>query len=320
MTLIEVKNLKMHFPIKTGFGKPSSFVHAVDDMSFEMNEVETFGLVGESGSGKTTCGRCVLRILKPTSGEIYFYGKDVVKLKGAEMKEVRPQMQIVFQDPYSSLNPRKTIRQILGDPFKLHTDLQKSEIDTEVAQLLINVGLNEGFTDRYPHELSGGQKQRVAIARAVALNPSFIFLDEPTSALDVSVQAQILNLLNNLQKTHEIAYLFVTHNIHLIKFMADKLAVMYLGKIMEAGSKKDLFENPLHPYTQALFSAAPIPDPEMKQERIVLKGEIPTPIDPPPGCRFYKRCWLAQKGLCDSEDPELLDRGEGHLVACHMVK
>lgn len=319
-TLIEVKNLKKYFPIKTGFGKPSSFVHAVDDISFEVKEGETFGLVGESGSGKTTCGKCVLRILEPTSGEVYFKGKDIAKLKGKEMKELRPKMQIVFQDPYSSLNPRKTLRQILGDPFKLHTNLKKSEVDKEVARLLDEVGLSEGFVYRYPHELSGGQKQRVAIARAVALNPSFIFLDEPTSSLDVSVQAQILNLLNNLQKKHEIAYLFVTHNIHLIKFMADKLGVMYLGKIMEAGSKKDLFEEPMHPYTQALFSAAPMPDPEVKKARIVLRGEIPTPIDPPPGCRFYKRCWRAQKGLCGKEEPNLLDVGNGHLVACHLVK
>jgi oligopeptide/dipeptide ABC transporter ATP-binding protein len=320
MTLIEVKNLKMLFPIKTGFGKPSSFVHAVDNISFNIHEVETFGLVGESGSGKTTCGRCVLGILEPTDGKIQFKGKDIYKLKGEERKKIRPEMQIVFQDPYSSLNPRKTIRQILGDPYDLHTALKPSEIDVEVAQLLIKVGLNEGFTDRYPHELSGGQKQRVAIARAVALNPSFIFLDEPSSALDVSVQAQILNLLNDLQTAHEIAYLFVTHNIHLIKFMADKLAVLYLGKIMETGLKKDLFENPLHPYTKALFSAAPIPDPEQKIERIKLTGEIPTPIDPPPGCRFFKRCWLAQKGLCDVEDPELIDHGNGHLVACYLVK
>jgi len=292
----------------------------VDDISFEINEVETFGLVGESGSGKTTCGRCILGILEPTSGEINYKGQNIHTIKGEERKKIRPEMQIVFQDPYSSLNPRKTILTILGDPFKLHTNLTKSEIENDVALLLTNVGLSEGFAHRYPHELSGGQKQRVAIARAVALNPSFIFLDEPSSALDVSVQAQILNLLNDLQETHDLAYLFVTHNIHLIKFMADKLGVMYLGKLMETGSKKELFENPLHPYTQALFSAAPIPDPEEKVDRIQLTGEIPTPIDPSPGCRFFQRCWRAQKGLCDVEDPDLLDIEAGHLVACHLVK
>jgi len=320
MSLIKIRKLKKYFPIKTGFGKPTSFVHAVDDVSFEINEGETFGLVGESGSGKTTCGRCVLRILEPTSGEVYFKGRNVLKLKGKEMKEIRPKMQMVFQDPYSSLNPRRTIRQILGDPFKLHTNLKESEIDEEVTKLLDDVGLSKGFIDRYPHEFSGGQKQRIAIARAVALNPAFAFLDEPTSSLDVSVQAQILNLLNDLQKKYRIAYLFVTHNIHLIKFMADMLGVMYLGKILETGSKKDIFENPMHPYTQALFSAAPIPDPEIKSTRIVLKGEIPTPIGPPPGCRFYKRCWLAEKGLCDKIDPELVEVEKNHFVACYKVK
>jgi peptide/nickel transport system ATP-binding protein len=319
-TLIDVKNLKVHFPIRTGFGKPSSFVHAVDDVSFEIDERETFGVVGESGSGKTTCGRCILRILEPTDGAVYFKGKDVSKIRGKDLRQVRPQMQAVFQDPYSSLNPRKTIRQILGDPFKLHSNLMEKQIDQEVARLLGEVGLSEGFTYRYPHELSGGQKQRIAIARAIALNPNFVFLDEPTSSLDVSVQAQVLNLLNDLQEKHGIAYLFVTHNIHLIKFMADSLGVMYLGKIMELGSKKNVFENPLHPYTQALFSAALIPDPEAKTTRIFLRGEIPTLIDPPPGCRFFRRCWMPVKGLCDKEEPELLDlQGSGHYVACHVV-
>jgi oligopeptide/dipeptide ABC transporter ATP-binding protein len=310
----------MYFPIKRGFRKPPALLHAVDDVSFEINAGETLGLVGESGSGKTTCGKCVLRILEPTGGEVLFEDKNILALDDKEFKKIRPMMQMVFQDPFLSLNPRKTLRNIIGDPFKLHTNLSDGEIEKEVKRLLVQVGLNEAFIDRYPHELSGGQKQRVAIARAVALNPKFIFLDEPTSSLDVSVQAQILNLLNNIQRQYNIAYLFVTHNIHLIKFMADKLAIMYLGKILEYGLKSEIFSNPLHPYTKALFSAAPIPDPDLKMERIILRGEIPTPIDPPPGCRFFKRCWLGETGLCDKVEPELVEFSSGHFVACHKVK
>jgi oligopeptide/dipeptide ABC transporter ATP-binding protein len=310
----------MYFPIKRGFRKPPALLHAVDDVSFEINAGETLGLVGESGSGKTTCGKCVLRILEPTGGEVLFEDKNILALDDRAFKKIRPMMQMVFQDPFLSLNPRKTLRNIIGDPFKLHTNLSDGEIEKEVKRLLVQVGLNEAFIDRYPHELSGGQKQRVAIARAVALNPKFIFLDEPTSSLDVSVQAQILNLLNDIQRQYNIAYLFVTHNIHLIKFMADKLAIMYLGKILEYGLKSEIFSNPLHPYTKALFSAAPIPDPDLKMERIILRGEIPTPIDPPPGCRFFKRCWLGETGLCDKVEPELVEFSSGHFVACHKVK
>jgi len=320
ITLLSLKNLELYFPIRTGFGKPHSFVHAVDDVSFEIDSGETFGLVGESGSGKTTCGRCVIGILKPTRGAVCFEERDIFKLSSNEMNSIRPRIQAVFQDPYSSLNPRKTIRQILGDPFKLHAKLNENEIDVEVARLLEEVGLDDNVTYRYPHELSGGQKQRVAIGRAIALNPSFVFLDEPTSSLDVSVQAQVLNLLNDIQRKHKIAYLFVTHNIHVIKFMADKLGIMYNGKLMEVGSKHDVFSNPLHPYTQALFSAVASPDPEAQTSRRILEGEVPTPVDPPPGCRFYERCWLAVKGLCDVEEPRLLDqKSAGHYVACHVV-
>jgi len=320
LALVKVRNLKMYFPIKRGFRKPPALLHAVDDVSFEINAGETLGLVGESGSGKTTCGKCVLRILEPTGGEVLFEDKNILALDDKEFKKIRPMMQMVFQDPFLSLNPRKTLRNIIGDPFKLHTNLSDGEIEKEVKRLLVQVGLNEAFIDRYPHELSGGMKQRVAIARAVALNPKFIFLDEPTSSLDVSVQAQILNLLNDIQRQYNIAYLFVTHNIHLIKFMADKLAIMYLGKILEYGLKSEIFSNPLHPYTKALFSAAPIPDPDLKMERIILRGEIPTPIDPPPGCRFFKRCWLGETGLCDKVEPELVEFSSGHFVACHKVK
>ncbi|MEM3385762.1 MAG: ABC transporter ATP-binding protein [Nitrososphaeria archaeon] len=320
MSLIEVRHLKMYFPIKRGFRKPPSLIHAVDDVSFDIRAGETLGLVGESGSGKTTCGKCILRILEPTGGEIFFEGKNILTLNDKAFKSIRPLMQMVFQDPFLSLNPRKTLRNIIGDPFRLHTNLSDREIESEVKRLLVQVGLNEAFIDRYPHELSGGQKQRVAIARAIALNPKFIFLDEPTSSLDVSVQAQILNLLNDIQREYKISYLFVTHNIHLIKFMADRLAIMYLGKILEYGQKSEIFNNPLHPYTKALFSAAPIPDPDVKVERIILKGEIPTPIDPPPGCRFFKRCWIAEEGLCNKVGPELVEVTKDHYVACFKVK
>ncbi|MEM2505818.1 MAG: ABC transporter ATP-binding protein [Nitrososphaeria archaeon] len=320
MSLIEVRHLKMYFPIKRGFRKPPSLVHAVDDVSFDIRAGETLGLVGESGSGKTTCGKCILRILEPTGGEIFFEGKNILTLNDKAFKSIRPLMQMVFQDPFLSLNPRKTLRNIIGDSFRLHTNLSDREIESEVKRLLVQVGLNEAFIDRYPHELSGGQKQRVAIARAISLNPKFIFLDEPTSSLDVSVQAQILNLLNDIQREYKISYLFVTHNIHLIKFMADRLAIMYLGKILEYGQKSEIFNNPLHPYTKALFSAAPVPDPEVKVERIILKGEIPTPIDPPPGCRFFKRCWIAEEGLCNKLGPELVEVTKDHYVACFKVK
>ncbi|MEM3573013.1 MAG: ABC transporter ATP-binding protein [Nitrososphaeria archaeon] len=320
MSLIEVRHLKMYFPIKREFRKPPSLIHAVDDVSFDIRAGETLGLVGESGSGKTTCGKCILRILEPTGGEIFFEGKNILTLNDKAFKSIRPLMQMVFQDPFLSLNPRKTLRNIIGDPFRLHTNLSDREIESEVKRLLVQVGLNEAFIDRYPHELSGGQKQRVAIARAIALNPKFIFLDEPTSSLDVSVQAQILNLLNDIQREYKISYLFVTHNIHLIKFMADRLAIMYLGKILEYGQKSEIFNNPLHPYTKALFSAAPIPDPDVKVERIILKGEIPTPIDPPPGCRFFKRCWIAEEGLCNKVGPELVEVTKDHYVACFKVK
>lgn len=320
MVLLEVNHLKKYFPIRTGFfQKVSSHVHAVDDVTFAIDHRETFGLVGESGSGKTTCGRCILRIIEPTNGKVVFDGMDVLKLSGKELRKIRPKMQVVFQDPYLSLNPRKTIGQILEDPFKLHTNMSEEEIENEIADLLVKVGLAEEFAYRYPYELSGGQKQRVAIARAIALKPEFVFLDEPTSSLDVSVQAQILNLLIDLQEEFGMAYLFVTHNIHLIRFMANRVAVMYLGKIMEMGSVKDVFEEPLHPYTKALLSAVPEPNPEIKKERILLSGDVPTPVDPPPGCRFFKRCWLAKKGLCDVKDPELKDVGNGHHVACYLV-
>ena len=321
MALIEVKNLKKYFPIRSGFfRKATSFVHAVDDVSFEIERGEAFGLVGESGCGKTTTGNCILRILEPTDGKIIFDGKDITHLKSKELREIRPKMQIVFQNPYASLNPRKTIRDILGDPFRLYTDMSEREIELAIIDLLEKVGLGKEHIYRYPYEFSGGQRQRIAIARAIATKPDFIFLDEPTSSLDVSVQAQILNLLNDLRDEYNLTYLFVTHNIDLIRYMTKALAVMYVGKIVELGSKEDVFSDPKHPYTQALFSANPIPDPTIKVKRILLKGEVPTAVDPPPGCRFFRRCWLAKKGLCDVEDPELVEVEKDHWVACHLVR
>lgn len=260
-----------------------------------------------------------MRILEPASGEVYLSGQDITKLSKREMRTIRPRMQIVFQNPYASLNPRKTIRQILGDPFKLNTDMKESDINKEILALLKRVGLGAEHIYRYSYEFSGGQRQRIAIARAIAVRPEFVFLDEPTSSLDVSVQAQILNLLNDLREEFKLTYLFVTHNIDLIEYMVDNVAVMYVGKIVELGNTEQVFGKPKHPYTQALFSANPIPDPEIKMKRIVLNGEVPTPIDPPPGCRFYKRCWLAKKGLCDEEEPRLLDIGDSHLAACHLI-
>ena len=321
MPLIEVKGLKKHFPIRAGFlRKAKSFVHAVDGISLSIDRGKAFGLVGESGCGKTTAGNCILRLIEPTEGEVCLEGTNILKLKKEGMRKVRPRMQIVFQNPYASLNPRKTVGNILGAPFKLHTNLTESEIEDEILKLLERVGLGKEHIYRYPYEFSGGQRQRIAVARAIAVKPEFIFLDEPTSSLDVSVQAKILNLLNELREEFDLTYLFVTHNIDLIRYMTHDLAVMYLGKIMEMGSKEEIFGNPLHPYTKALFSANPIPDPDKKIKRIVLKGDVPTPIDPPPGCRFFKRCWMAEKGLCDVADPDLVDVGDGHWVACYKVK
>ena len=320
--LLEVRSLKKHFPIREGIlQRVRSHVRAVDGVSFAIDRGRTLGLVGESGCGKTTCGRCVTGILTPTGGEIEFEGRPTA---GLTRRQMGARMQVVFQDPYSSLNPRKTIHQILSDPFRIHRDLTEAQMRERVVHLLQRVGLEEEHLDRYPYEFSGGQRQRIAIARAVAVNPAFLFLDEPTSALDVSVQGQILNLLRAIQDEFDLAYLFVTHDIQVVQYMADDVAVMYLGKIMETGRKEAIFANPRHPYTRALFSAVPVPDPESKSARIVLQGETPTPIDPPAGCRFNQRCWAAEPGRCDVEEPALLAAhgdtpADGrHLAACHF--
>ena len=319
--LVRVANLKKHFPAKKGlFIRKERFVKAVDDVSFEISKGENLALVGESGCGKTTTARLILRLLEPTSGSITFTGKDVFNLTEEELRLIRPQMQLVSQDPYASLNPRKTIKQILGKPFGLHTDLTKEKIDHEVLRLLETVGLTPPavFVDRYPHEFSGGQRQRICIARAIALNPSFVVADEPVSALDVSVRAQVLNLLKDLQTRLGITYLFITHDLAVVRSVSNRVAVMYLGKLAEVGEVSELFREPLHPYTEALLSATPIPDPERSRsrEKMILHGDVPSPIDPPAGCRFHTRCPLAVE-KCRLSEPPLVET-KNRLVSCHL--
>jgi oligopeptide/dipeptide ABC transporter ATP-binding protein len=319
MPLVKVKDLRKYFPIKTGLlRRATSFVHAVDGISFEIEKGETFGLVGESGCGKTTVGMCLLRLIEPTAGKIYFNGQDIITADKKELKTLRKKMQIVFQNPYTSLNPRKTVRQILSDSFEL-AGIKESEVESEALKLLKKVALSEEQIDRYPYEFSGGQRQRIAFARSIAVEPVFIFLDEPTSSLDVSVQAKMLNLLSDLRNELNLTLLFVSHNIDVVTYMSSKIAVMYAGKILELASTEEILNRPMHPYTQALFSAKPNIDPTEHTNRIHLAGEVASPIDPPPSCRFYKRCWLAKKGLCDKREPPLLDKGNGHFVACHLL-
>lgn len=319
--LVRVAKLKKHFSVKKGILKrKEQFVKAVDDVSFEISKGENLALVGESGCGKTTTARLILRLLDPTSGSISFAGKDLFDLTEEELRLIRPQLQLVFQDPYASLNPRKTIKQILGKPFSLHTDLTKEKIEDEVLRLLEIVGLSPPalFVDRHPHEFSGGQRQRICIARAIALNPSLVVADEPVSALDVSVRAQILNLLKDLQTRLGITYLLITHDLAVVRSVSNRVAVMYLGKLVEVGEVSELFKEPLHPYTEALLSATPIPDPEKSRsrEKMILHGDVPSPIDPPPGCRFHTRCPLAME-KCRKLEPQLAGI-KGRLVACHL--
>jgi len=314
--LIEVKGLKKYFPIKGGvFQRVTGFVRAVDGVSFNIKQGDIFGLVGESGCGKTTLGRTCLRLVEPTSGEINFEGFDLLNLNLNEMQKVRRDMQMVFQDPFSSLHPRKMVKDIVGEGLVIHGLAKGPELQEKVLQTLEKVGLKKEHLYRYPHEFSGGQRQRIGIARALILNPKLIVLDEPTSALDVSVQAKILNLLLKLQKDLSLTYLFISHNLSVIEYMSDRIAVMYVGKIVEMGTKVELFEEPLHPYTKALFSAIPIPDPDFKHEKIILKGDVPSPLNPPSGCRFHPRCPYSRPS-CEENEPELINVGNGHLVAC----
>jgi len=319
--LLKVVNLKMHFPIYRGvFQRQVGAVHAVDGVSFDVKRGETLGLVGESGCGKSTTGRSILQLYKPTAGEVIFEGSDLVTLKREEMRWMRRQMQMIFQDPYASLNPRMTVSEIVGEPLSVHNVATGKEIQERVAHLLEIVGLNPSFAGRYPHEFSGGQRQRIGVARALALQPSFIICDEPISALDVSIQAQVVNLLEDLQEQFNLTYLFIAHDLSMVRHISKRVAVMYLGVIMELANRDDLYLEPLHPYTQALLSAVPIPDPlaDVNRTRVILEGDVPSPVNPPSGCRFRTRCPIADK-ICAESRPEFREVKAGHFVACHMV-
>jgi oligopeptide/dipeptide ABC transporter ATP-binding protein len=319
--LLQVNNLVKEFPIRSSgfFNKVVGQVQAVSDVSFDIGHAETLGLVGESGSGKSTTGRALLRLHEPTSGSVVFDGQEVVGMPAKDMQRLRRQMQIVFQDPYASLNPKMPVNDIVGEPLQIHESMTRQERQKRVASLLDDVGLSPEHGNRYPHEFSGGQRQRIGIARALALEPSFIVLDEPVSALDVSVQAGVVNLLKNLQRERDIAYLFIAHDLSVVRHVSDRVAVMYLGKIVEIGDRDVIYERPSHPYTTALLSAVPVPDPtiEKVRQRIVLEGDVPSPIDPPSGCRFRTRCWKAQD-ICAAEEPPLIEREPGLMSACHF--
>ncbi len=320
--LIRVENLVKYFPITRGFfQKKIGAVHAVDDVSFNIQRGETLGLVGESGCGKSTTGRCILQLHKPTSGQVEFEGVDLVHLKDEEIRRTRRRMQMIFQDPYASLNPRMTVGSIVGEPLLIHKVASGKEVEERVAHLLEIVNLNPSFASRYPHEFSGGQRQRIGVARALSLQPSFIVCDEPISALDVSIQGQVVNMLEELQQRFNLTYLFIAHDLSVVRHISTRVAVMYLGIVVELAGRKELYNSPLHPYTQALLSAVPIPDPfaEARRKRVILEGEVPSPADPPSGCRFRTRCPVAGT-ICAEVRPEFREIHPGHFVACHLVK
>ena len=316
--VVEVDHLKKYFPIKSGIlQKEIGAVRAVDDVSFRIKEGETFGLVGESGCGKSTLGRTLLRLIEPTEGTVKINGIDMTSVKKKDLRPLRPSMQMIFQDPFSSLDPRMPVGEIIGEAVREHGIVSKSEYRDYILKVMEDCGLRPYYIDRYPHEFSGGQRQRICIARALALNTSFIVCDEPVSALDVSIQAQIINLMKDLQKERKLTYLFISHDLSVVEHISDSIGVMYLGTMMETGSKEDIFAKPLHPYTQALFSAVPVADPDHKMDRILLEGDIPSPANPPKGCKFHTRCKHCM-GICSQVEPEAKDMGNGHIVKCHL--
>ncbi len=317
--ILEVRHLRKCFPVKkTWTGKVTKELVAVDDVSFKLKAGETLGIVGESGCGKTTAGRAILKLHEPSGGQILFNGEDITHYDSKQMRPLRQQMQIIFQDPYSSLPPRDTVGGILSEPVQVHNIVPKEQVKAHVLELMEKCGLRDYYFERYPHEFSGGQRQRICIARALAVNPKLVICDEPVSALDVSIQAQIINLLKKLQKEMNLAYVFISHDLSVVKFISDKILVMYLGAVMEFGTKEDIFKNPLHPYTKALFSAVPNPDPDVKTQRIKLEGDIPSPANPPKGCRFHTRCPYATE-KCKHMVPEYREVEPGHFAACHLL-
>jgi oligopeptide transport system ATP-binding protein len=322
--LVDVKDLKMHFPVTSGlvFQREVAQVKAVDGVSFSIKRGETLGLVGESGCGKTTTGRCILQLYKPTAGQVMFEGNDLTRMGNRQMRRMRREMQVIFQDPYSSLNPRMTAGDIIGEPLVVHGLVRNNkEKRDKVRELLDNVGLHPYMANRFPHEFSGGQRQRIGVARALSVDPKLIVCDEPVSALDVSIQAQVINLLEELQERFSLTYLFIAHDLSVVRHISDRVAVMYLGKVVEIADRTEIYENPLHPYTKALLSAVPIPDPviDAQRERIILTGEVPSPLNPPTGCVFHPRCSMAV-GHCSEIEPELKEITPGHWVACLEVE
>lgn len=316
--ILEVKDLKKYFPIKSSvFSKQKGEVKAVDGISFNLKRGTTMGLVGESGCGKSTVGRTLLRLIDRTDGKVLFHGKDIFNISKKELRNLRTKMQIIFQDPYSSLSPRLPIGEIIGEAVKEHNIVPKEEYEDYLDEIMSACGLQPYHKDRYPHEFSGGQRQRICIARALAVNPEFIVCDEPVSALDVSIQAQIINLLKDLQESRNLTYLFISHDLSVVEHISDTVGVMYLGSLVEYGNKEDIFKNPAHPYTQALLSAIPLPDPEVKMNRIILEGSIPSPANPPSGCKFHTRCNKCME-ICKTVKPEVKELEEGHFVQCHL--